>query len=133
MAPNTVSGFTHGMAHGGHIRHENHEFTGIEGPTPTFAFSSSPNLHPGDLDPVAYDGQTLRTALNSSILEFTYIGGPVPSLIIGHGQVFRLGNQRPMAHGELTDGMATDGHILLGNHEIIRTDRLTPVTGLYPV
>ena len=38
-----------------------------------------------------------------------------------------------MAHGELTCGMAPGGHILSGNQEIVRTDRLTPVTGLYPI
>ena len=38
-----------------------------------------------------------------------------------------------MDHGKLTYGMAPGGHILLGNQEIVLTDRLTPVTGLYPV
>jgi len=80
------------MAHGGHILHENHEFTGVEGPVPTFTFSHGPDLHPRDLDPVAYGGHTIGTALCGSILEFTYIGGPVPSIITSHGQVFYLGN-----------------------------------------
>ena len=37
------------------------------------------------------------------------------------------------SHGELTHGMALGGHILLGNHEIIHADELTPVTCLYPI
>jgi hypothetical protein len=41
---------------------------------------------------------TLTTINSGSILEFTYIGGPVPSLATAHGQVFHLGSQRPM-HG----------------------------------
>jgi len=76
---------------------------------------------------------TLRTTLDSCILQFTYIGGPVPSLITGHGQVSHSGNQRPMAHGELTHGMALGGHILWGNNEIIRTNGLMHITGFYPV
>ena len=85
MAPRTVGGFAHGMDHGGHIHHENHEFTGVEGPVPTFAFSHGSDLHLGYLDSVSYGGHTLGTAFSGSILEFTYIGGTVPSLIIGHG------------------------------------------------
>ena len=92
MAPRTIGGFAHGMAHGGHIHHENHEFTGVEGPVPTFTFSHGLDLHPRDLDPLVYGGHTIGTALCGSFLEFTYIGGPVPSIIIGHGQVFYLGN-----------------------------------------
>ena len=38
-----------------------------------------------------------------------------------------------MAHGELAHGMALGGHILLGNHEIVHVDRLTPATNLYPI
>jgi hypothetical protein len=72
-------------------------------------------------------------APNGYIPEFTYIGGLVPSLITGRGQVFHPGNQRPMAHDELTHGMALSGHILLGNHEIVRIDELTHVVGLYLV
>ena len=77
MTSRTVGGLARGMAHGGHIHHENHEFIGIEGPAPTSIFSHSQVLHPGDLDPVAYEGHTLGTALSGCILEFTYIGGPV--------------------------------------------------------
>ena len=130
MAPCTVGGFTRGMAHGGHIRHGNPESIGVEGPTHVFVFSHGQVLHPRDLDPVAYDEHTLGTALSGYIPEFTYIGGPVPSLITGHGQVFHPRNRRPMIHGELTQGMALGVHILLGNHEIVRTDRLPPITSL---
>ena len=80
-----------------------------------------------------YGGHTLRTVLSCCIPEFTYIWGLVPSLIIGHGQVSHLGNQRPMAHGELTHEMALGGHILLENHEIIHAGGLTPIIGLYPI
>jgi hypothetical protein len=51
MAPRTVGELTGGMAHGG------------------------PNIHHGDLGPVARSGHTLGTASGSGILEFTYIGG----------------------------------------------------------
>ena len=78
MAPRTVGGLAHGMAYGGHIRHKNNEFIGIEGPTPASTFGRSLDLRPGDLDPTVYDGRTLRTALSGSIPEYTYIGGPYP-------------------------------------------------------
>ena len=78
MSPRTIGGFAHGMAHDGHIHHENHEFTGAEGPVPMFTFSRGLDLHPRDLDPVAYGGHTIGTALCGSILEFTYIGGQYP-------------------------------------------------------
>jgi hypothetical protein len=76
---------------------------------------------------------TLGTSLSYSILEFTYIGGPIPSLVTSHGQVFHPGSQRSMAHGVLTDGMASTGHILLGNHEIIHTNGPTPINNFYPI
>ena len=78
MAPRTNGGHAHGMAHGGHIRHENYEFTGVGGPAPMFAFSRIPDLRSGDLDPVVYGGRTLGTTLNGSIPKSTYIGGPYP-------------------------------------------------------
>ena len=133
MAPRTVGGLARRMAHGGHIHHENYEFIGVRGPAPASTYSHSPNLRHGDLGPVARSEHTLRTALCGSIPEFTNIGGPVPSLITVHGQVFHSGNQRPMAHGELTHGMVLGGHIILGNHEIVRADGLMPITGLYPI
>ena len=80
---------------------------------------------------MAYGKHTLGMALSGCIPEFTYIGGTVPSIITHHCQVFHLRNQRPMAHGELTHGMALGGRILWGNDEIVRTRGLTPVKGLY--
>ena len=102
MAPCTVGGLTHGMAHGNHIRLESYEFTSVGGPAPVSAFSHFPNLSSRDLDPAIYGGNTLGTTLSGSILEFTYIGGPVPSFAMIHGQVFYPGGHRPMAQGELT-------------------------------
>ena len=37
MAPRTVGGLSHRMALGGHIRHENYEFTSGKGPAPATA------------------------------------------------------------------------------------------------
>ena len=71
---------------------KNYEFIGVKGPVPASAFSRDPDLDPRDLDPTVHGGHTLRTALGGSILEFTYPEGPVPSLITGHGQDFRIGN-----------------------------------------
>ena len=67
---------------------------------------------------MAYGGHTIKTTHGGCILEFTYIGGLGPSLTTGHGQAFHPKNQTAMAHGDLTQGMAHGGHILLGNHEI---------------
>jgi hypothetical protein len=121
------------MAHGGHIHHENDEFTNVGGPTPTSAFSYDPDLSSIDLDPAAYGKHTLETALSGSILEFTYVGAPIPSFTMGRGQILRPGGHRPMAQGELAQGMALTGHIRLGNHETIHTNGSTPITGLYPI
>ena len=85
MAPRTVDGFVCGTAHGGRIHHGNPEFIDVEGSAPIFVFNHSQVLHPRELDPMAYDKHTLGTALNGCIPEFTYIGGPVPSLIIDRG------------------------------------------------
>jgi hypothetical protein len=121
------------MAHVNHIRYKNYEFISIEGPALVSTFSHGPNLYPGDLDPVVHGGHTLRTAPGGNILEFTYIGGSVPSLVTSHGQIFHLGSQSPTAHGELTQGMASAGHILSGNHKVIHTNGLMPINGFYPV
>jgi len=102
MAPCTVGGLTHGMAHGNHIRLESYEFTGVGGPASVSAFSRFLDLSSRDLDPAVYGGNTLGTTLSGSILEFTYIGGPVPSFAMSRGQVFCPGGHRPMAQGELT-------------------------------
>ena len=87
MTPRTVGGLAGGMAHGGHIHHENYEFTNVKGPAPTFAYSRGSDLHPRNLDPIAHGGHTLGTPLRGCIPEFTYPEGPVPSLIAGCGQV----------------------------------------------
>jgi len=104
-----------------------------KGPAPTSTFSRGPNFHPRGLYHVAHGGHTLKTALEGCILEFTYITGPAHSLVTDHGRDFYPGNQRPMAHGELTRGKAYGGHILLGNHEITRTNGSMPITSFYPV
>ena len=75
MAPRTVSGFARVMAHGGHIHHGNPEFIDIKGPAPTSAFGRGLDLHPGDLDPMAYGRHTLGTALRGCMPEFTYMQG----------------------------------------------------------
>ena len=106
------------MAHGGHIYHENYEFIGVKGPAPASAFSRSPDLHSIDLDPMAHSGHTLGTPLGGCIPEFTYPEGLVSSLINGRGQVSRPGNQRSTARNKLTRGMASSGHIPLGNHVV---------------
>jgi hypothetical protein len=132
MAPRTNGGLAREIAHGGNTHHENYEFIGVRGPAPASAFSCVPDLCSRDLDPAVYGGHTLGTALSGSILEFTYIGGPVPSLATGHGQVFHPGSQRPMAHGKLTQGMTPTGHILLGNRKVIHTNGSMPITSFYP-
>jgi hypothetical protein len=78
MAPRTISGLARGMALGGHICHENYEFTGVKGSVPAPTYSHDPNLHHGDLRYLARSGHTLGTAPSRSILEFTYIGGQHP-------------------------------------------------------
>jgi hypothetical protein len=102
MAPRTTGGLAGGMAHGGHIHNENYGFIGADGPASVPAISHSPDLHVGNLRSMAHGGHTPRTAHGGCILEFIYLEGPEPSLIIGRGQVSRLGNQRTMAHDELT-------------------------------
>ena len=67
---------------------------------------------------MTHGGHTLRTPHGGYTLEFTCVGGLVPSLSTGHGQDFHPGSLRPMAHGELARGMDRGGYILLGNHEI---------------
>ena len=96
----------------------NHVVNHTKGPAPAFAFSYGLDLRLGDPDHVARSGHTPETTHGGCVLEFTNIGGLIPSPITGQGQDFHLGSQRPMAHGELTRGMACGGHILLENHEI---------------
>ena len=123
IAPRTAGGLAGGMALGGHIRRENYEFIGVKGPAPASALGRGPDFHPSDLDPVVHGGHTLRTALGGCIPEFACPEGLVPSLTTGRCQFSRPGNQRPMSHNELTWGMASTGHTLLGNHMVIHTKR----------
>jgi hypothetical protein len=116
------------MAHDSHIHHENYEFIGAEGSVPVPAFSRGPNLRSGELDPAVYDELTLGIAVRGSILEPTYIRGPLPSLVTNRGQVFRLGKQRSKACDELTRGIASTSHILLGNHTVNHTKALAPMS-----
>jgi hypothetical protein len=37
-----------------------------------------------------------------------------------------------MAHDELTQGIASTGHILLGNHKVIHTNGSTPIASFHP-
>jgi hypothetical protein len=137
MAPRTI-GLARGMAHDSHIHHENYEFIDVEGSVPVPAFSRGPNLRSGELDPAVYDELTLGIAVRGSILEPTYIRGPLPSLVTNRGQVFRLGKQRSKACDELTRGIASTSHILLGNHTVNHTKALAPMSaqncprGLHP-
>ena len=81
MAPRTTSELAGGMAHGSHIRRKNYKFISIKGPAPTPTRRYDPSLYHGDLGCVAHGGHPLRTAFGGYILEFTYLEGPVPSLI----------------------------------------------------
>ena len=38
-----------------------------------------------------------------------------------------------MARDELTQGMASTGQILLGNHEVIQTNGSTPIASFHPI
>ena len=118
MAPHTTGELASGMVHGDHIRRKNYEFISVKGLAPTPVFSHGPDLHLGNLGPVAYGGRTLETARGGYVPEFTYAGSLGPSLITGQGQDFHLGSQTAMSHGNLAQGMACGGHIILGNHEI---------------
>ena len=75
MAPRTNGRLARGVAHDGHIHHENYEFTDIESPAPVTAFSCSSDLRFGSLDPAVCGGQTLGTDPGGCILEFTCKGG----------------------------------------------------------
>ena len=102
MAPCMADGLASGMAHGGHIHRENYGFIGAKGPVPTSAFSHSPDLHLGNLGPVAHDEHTPGTTLGGCIPEFTDPEGLVPSLVASHSQVSHSRNRRTMTHDELT-------------------------------
>jgi hypothetical protein len=38
-----------------------------------------------------------------------------------------------MARNELTQGMASTDHILLGHHDVIQTNGSAPITSFYPI
>jgi hypothetical protein len=109
------------MALRGHINCKNYEFTSIKGPAPVTAHGYDPNLYHRDFGHVARSRHTLETISDGSILEFTYLEGPVPSLTADHGQASYSGSQRTMAHNELAQGMASTDHIILGNHAVNHT------------
>jgi hypothetical protein len=118
MAPHTVGELASRMAHGGHIHRKNYELISIKGPAPAFARGYNPNLCHGDPRHVARSGLTLGTTSDGSILEFTYLEAPVPSLIADRDQASHLGNQRSTARNKFIWGMASSGHIPLRNYAI---------------
>ena len=130
MAPRTTGELTGGMAHGGHIHHENYGFIGTNGPAPASTIGHSPDLHLGNLSSMVHNGHTPRTTLRGSILESTYPERLVPSLVASCVQVSHPRNQRTMAHDKLAQGMASTGHILLGNHVVNHTKGLASVSAL---
>ena len=121
------------MTSTGHILLGNHMVNRTEGPMPTSTLSCDLDLHPKGLDPAVHGEHTLGTTLGGCIPEYTRMRNPMPSLITGHSQDFHLGCQTAMVHGDLTQGIAHGGHILLGNHEIAQTDGAMPVIRSYPV
>jgi hypothetical protein len=54
MAPRTIGGLVGGMAHGGHIHHENYGLIGVNGLAPTSTISHSLDLHLGNMSYVAH-------------------------------------------------------------------------------
>jgi hypothetical protein len=106
------------MATTGHILLGSHMVNHTKGPAPASALGHGLDLHLRNLGPTAYGGCTLETSHGCCILEFTYVGGLGPSLITSHGQAFHPESQMVTAHGDLTQGMARDGYIPTGNHEI---------------
>ena len=133
MAPRTTGELAGGMAHDGHILCKNYEFISIKGPTPVSVRVYDTNLCHRNPGHVARSGHTLETASDGSILEFTYPKGLVPSPTAGCGQASRSRNQRSTAHNKLTQGIASTGHNLLGNHAITQTDRATFIIRSYPI
>jgi hypothetical protein len=85
MAPRITSGLAGGMAHNGHIHHENYRFIGANGPALTSTISHNPDLHLGNLGRMAHSGHTPGTTLGGYIPEYTYLEGPVPSLVASRG------------------------------------------------
>ena len=62
---------TRGMAMIGHIPLGNHAVNHAKGPVPASTISHNPDLHLGNLGPMAHGGHTSRTGLRGCILEFT--------------------------------------------------------------
>jgi hypothetical protein len=77
------------MASTSHILSRNHAVNLTKGLVPVSALGHGPDIHLKNLRPVARGGHTLKTALGGCILEFIYLEGPEPSLVIGRGQVSR--------------------------------------------
>jgi hypothetical protein len=84
MVPCIIGGSSHRMPRIGHICHKNYGFIDIEGPEPMSTLRHGLDFRYGELNPVTHGRHTVRSALSSSILEFTYIGGKY-SLITSHG------------------------------------------------
>ena len=101
MAPHTTGELAGGMAHSGHIYSKNYEFISIKGPAPVSTHGYDLNICHGDPEHVAHSGHSLKTTSNGRILEFTYLEGPVPSLVASHVQVSCPRNQRITTHNEL--------------------------------
>jgi hypothetical protein len=121
------------MASTGHILLGNHAVNHTKMRAPTSALGHGPDLHLGNPGPAAYGGHTPGTTLGAYILECTRERGLVPSLITGHSRDFHPGSQTAMTHGGLAQGTVRGGHIFLGNREIVRTNRATPVASIHPV
>jgi hypothetical protein len=122
-----------GMALTGHILLGNHVVNHTKGSALVSALGHGLDLRLENLGPTDFGGRTLGAAHGGCIPEPTYVGGPGPSLITGHGQDFHPGSLMSVVHGELTRGMARDGRNTLGNHKIARTNGSMPVIGYCPI
>jgi len=69
---------TQGIASTGHILLGNDAVNYTKGPTPTFALSYDPDLHPKGPDPVVHGGHTLETTLRGCILKCTRVRAQCP-------------------------------------------------------
>ena len=85
-----------------HILLGNHMVNHTKGSVPMSTLGHGPDLHIGNLGHMAYGGCTLRTTHGGCILEFTYVGGPGPSLISSHGQAFHPESQMVVACSDPT-------------------------------
>jgi hypothetical protein len=130
MASRATGGLAGGMTYDSHIHRENYGFIGANVPAPVSTFRRSLGLHLGNLGPMAHGEHTPRTVHGGHIPKYTYPEGLVPLLVTSHGQVFHSRNQRITARDELTQGMASTGHILLGNHVVNHTKGSAPTSAL---